>query len=104
MKSSTMLWLAVLITFMMIGEYQLWIHRDIWRTSTDASLFILINILIWVIWEMICGISRSPDEAFSDSDYSYKNEGFKWVAFTPLFLIYILIRYYVNPFLDKTLK
>lgn len=107
MKGSTIFWTAIVISAILFGEYQLYIHRDTWRTgfgNPGLSLFYVINIIVLILWEVIFGMGRDNYDEYNDNDsYDFKKEGFTWRVFSPIFLIYILIRYYINPFLDKLL-
>ena len=106
MKGSTLFWTAIIILAILFGEYQLYIHRDTWTTgfnNTGLPLFYTINIIVLVIWEVIFGMIRGYDDE-DDSCYNFKEHGFSRLeAFSPIFVIYILIKYYINPFLDKLL-
>lgn len=104
MKGSVMFWLSLLIAAILFGEYQMYQHIDTWRIKDDntgASMFYAVNIIALVFWELIFGMCRGDDYS---SDYNFKKEGFTWKAFSPLFLLYIIIKYYINPFLDRLLK
>lgn len=106
MKGSTIFWTAIVISAILFGEYQLYIHRDTWRTgfgNPGLSLFYVINIIVLILWEVIFGMNRDIYYDRYNDHYNFKKDGFIWIAFSPIFLIYILIRYYINPFLDKLL-
>lgn len=102
MKGSTLFWLAITISAVLFGEYQLYIHRDTWVTNNGhgVSAFFLVNVILLIIWEVIFGIGRAN---LDNDGYDFKKEGFTPRAVSPLFLIYIFIKYYLNPFLDKLL-
>lgn len=105
MKGSAMFWLALFIAAILFGEYQLFIHIDTWTWGEKGvSSFKVVNITVLVLWEFIFAICRAGGEYSDDDYYNFQKQGFSWEAFSPLFLLYILIRYYINPFLDKLLK
>ena len=108
MKGSTMFWLAVLIAAILVGEYQLWIHRTTWVTTTGYPIFIGVTAILFVVWEIAFGCWRNGDADYyggdEDDSYNFKEHGWEIRAITPLFSLYIFIRYYLNPFLDKILK
>ena len=102
MKGSIIFWVAIIISAVLFGEYQLYIHRDTWVANNGhgVSAFFLVNVVLLIIWEFIFILSRAN---LDNDGYDFKKEGFTSRAFSPIFLIYILIRYYINPFLDKLL-
>lgn len=91
MKNSTVFWIVIILSILGYYDYKLYLH--------NLDHFYVINIFIWLLWEIIFGIIRiNYHGAYG---YSFKRDGWKIISITPLFFSYILIKYYVNEILDK---
>lgn len=99
MKGSTKFWIGMLISGIIYGIYLLISN---WDTFTcDDKIRILLGITITILlWEVITGSARDIEE----TTYKPGEIHWHWYLISIIWWIYVLIKYYLNSFLDKILK
>jgi len=90
MKGSTVFWMAIILSII--------IKFDISLYNKDIYDFYKWNLMGFMMYEVLTGIKRTDEVIYKET------KEFNWGTISIIWWIYVLIRYYFNPFLNKILK